>query len=214
MAEGTPRSVRFGPFELDRHAAELRKNNKRVRLQDKPLRVLEALVDQAGVLITREELRQRLWSSDTFVDFDNGLNNAVNRLRTALGDRAKAPRFIQTVGRRGYRFVAAVSVPSADALDARATATGSGMTRLVALPFRVLRPDPETDFLAFSVPDAVAAALSGLESLAVRSSVAAARFAADAPDLGAVGRALNVNVVLTGSILRDGGLIRICVQLV
>jgi len=215
MTEDTPGSVRFGTFELDRHAAELRKNNRRVRLQEKPLRVLEALVERAGVLVTRDELRRRLWSSDTFVDFDNGLNNAVNRLRMALGDRAAAPKFIQTVGRRGYRFVAAVSeVPGGPADTADAAARERVITRLVVLPFRVLRADPETDFLAFSLPDAVAAALSGLESLAVRSSLAAARFAAGAPDLAAIARTLDVNVVLTGSILRDGGAVRVSVQLV
>src|SRR5262245_7109551 len=78
MAEGAPRAVRFGPFELNRDSAELRKRKTKVRLQDKPLRLLEALVERPGVLITRDELRQRLWSTDTFVDFDNGLNNAVN----------------------------------------------------------------------------------------------------------------------------------------
>ena len=74
--------VRFGPFELDRAAGALRKDGNRLRLQDKPLRVLEALVERPGALLTREELRKRLWSDDTFVDFDNSLNNAINRLRT------------------------------------------------------------------------------------------------------------------------------------
>jgi DNA-binding winged helix-turn-helix (wHTH) protein len=184
LAEGIPRSVRFGVFELDRHSGELRKKGAKVRLQDKPLRILEALIEQPGVVISRDDLRRRLWSDDTFVDFDNGLNNAINRLRAALGDDANTPRFVETVGRRGYRFVAsASSVEPAERSGNRPTAAerqGRGIgTRLVVLPFRVLRPDSETDFLAFSLADAVTAALSGLESMTVRSSIAAAKFAAD-----------------------------------
>src|SRR5882724_2210863 len=103
-----PMIVRFGRFELDRATGELRKDGSRLRLQDKPLRVLEALVERAGALVTREELRKRLWSDDTFVDFDNSLNNAINRLRAVLDDEAGNPRFVETMGRRGYRFVATV----------------------------------------------------------------------------------------------------------
>jgi DNA-binding winged helix-turn-helix (wHTH) protein len=84
-----PRLVRFGPFELDRRVGELRKNGHRVRLQDQPLRVLEALVAQPGELLPRETLRHRLWPDDTFVDFDNGVNRAVNRLRAALATRPR-----------------------------------------------------------------------------------------------------------------------------
>src|SRR5439155_13657630 len=102
----------FGPFELDRGAGELRKDGVRLRLQNKPLRVLEALIERPGALVTREELQKRLWSDDTFVDFDNSLNNAINRLRAALDDEAGSPRFVETVGRRGYRFVAKASTNS------------------------------------------------------------------------------------------------------
>ena len=109
MLSSLPMIVRFGPFELDRATGELRKDRVRLRLQDRPLRVLEALVERPGALVTREELRKRLWSDDTFVDFDNSLNNAINRLRAALDDAADDPRFVETVGRRGYRFVAQAS---------------------------------------------------------------------------------------------------------
>src|SRR6185295_18347047 len=113
--------VRFGPFALDRAAGELRKDGVRLRLQDRPLRVLEALIERPGVLVTREELRRRLWSDDTFVDFDNSLNNAINRLRAALDDDAASPRFVATVGRRGYRFVGPASMDAgpADKTDSR-----------------------------------------------------------------------------------------------
>jgi TolB-like protein/DNA-binding winged helix-turn-helix (wHTH) protein/Tfp pilus assembly protein PilF len=111
--DSSPRVVRFGVFELDRRSGELRKDGVRVRVQEQPLRVLDALLAESGEPVTREALRQRLWPDDTFVDFDNGLNRAINRLRTALGDEADNPRFIETLGRRGYRFIAPVGVVEA-----------------------------------------------------------------------------------------------------
>jgi Tol biopolymer transport system component/DNA-binding winged helix-turn-helix (wHTH) protein len=99
----------FGEFQLDLEAAELRRNGTRTSLQGQPLQILVVLLEQPGRLITREELKKTLWSSDTFVDFDSSLNRAVNRLRDALGDSAERPRFIETLPRRGYRFIAPVT---------------------------------------------------------------------------------------------------------
>src|SRR5688572_31806895 len=101
--------IRFGPFELDPKAGELRRGPRRVRLQERPLKMLVALLANPGEVVTREELRMRLWPAKTFVDFDNGLNNAANKLRTALGDSAAEPEYIETVGRRGYRFIGRVA---------------------------------------------------------------------------------------------------------
>lgn len=106
--------IRFGVFELDPDTGELRKRGVRVRLQGKPLQVLKALLERPGQIVTREELQRRLWSSDVFVDFDSGLNTAANRLRLALGDSADTPRYIETLPRVGYRFIAPI-----DAADAR-----------------------------------------------------------------------------------------------
>lgn len=100
--------VRFSVFELDLRSGELRKSGLRVPLQDQPLEILKALLERAGELVTREELRQRLWRDDTFVDFEDGLNAAIRRLREALGDSATTPRFVETLPRRGYRFIASV----------------------------------------------------------------------------------------------------------
>lgn len=105
---GGQRTVRFGAFELDVHAGELRKDGLRVNVQDQPLQVLVALLDQPGRLVTRDELCSRLWPAGTFVDFEHGLNAAVKRLRDGLGDSAEAPVFVETVPRRGYRFIARV----------------------------------------------------------------------------------------------------------
>jgi len=109
--------LRFGTFELDLRSGELRKNGSRVSVQDQPLQILSLLLERPGELVTREELRQRLWPADTFVDFEHGLNAAVKRLRDALGDSAEIPRFVETAPRRGYRFVARVDgvAPSATA---------------------------------------------------------------------------------------------------
>lgn len=103
-----PSVLRFGVFEADLEARELRKNGRRVRLQDQPFGVLAVLLERRGTIVSREELRQRLWPADTFVDFDHSLNTAVNKIREVLGDSASSPRFVETVARRGYRFLAEV----------------------------------------------------------------------------------------------------------
>src|SRR5574339_338332 len=104
------RRVSFGVFDIDLQTGELRKQGLRVRLQRQPFEVLALLIDRAGDVVTREELQQKLWPANTFVDFDHGLNKAINKIRLALGDSADAPRFVETVARRGYRFLADVRV--------------------------------------------------------------------------------------------------------
>src|SRR5438445_9021874 len=102
------RIVRFGVFELDLLAGELRKGGARIRLQEQPFQVLAMLLERPGDVVTRDDLRQKLWPADTFVDFDHSLNTAVNKIREVLGDSASSPRFIETLARRGYRFVGEV----------------------------------------------------------------------------------------------------------
>ena len=103
------RVLQFGAFELKTGTGEIESTASRIRLQGKPLHVLEALLERPGGVVTREELRDRLWAADTFVDFESGLNTAVNRLRLALGDSADSPRYVETLARSGYRFVAPIS---------------------------------------------------------------------------------------------------------
>jgi DNA-binding winged helix-turn-helix (wHTH) protein len=100
--------ARFGAFEVDVAAGELRKQGRRIRLQEQPFAVLHMLLERSGTVVTREELRARVWPADTFVDFDHSLNTAVNKVREVLGDSAASPRFVETLARRGYRFVADV----------------------------------------------------------------------------------------------------------
>jgi DNA-binding winged helix-turn-helix (wHTH) protein/tetratricopeptide (TPR) repeat protein len=107
--------LRFGAFQLDVRTGELRKNGSTINLPEQPFQVLKTLLERPGELVTREELRHRLWSAGTFVDFEHGLNAAVRRLRDALGDSADTPRFIETLPRRGYRFIAPVIQPPATA---------------------------------------------------------------------------------------------------
>jgi cholera toxin transcriptional activator len=101
--------LRFGVFEVDLAAGELRKNGARIRLQEQPFQVLTALLQNAGQVVTRDYLRETIWPADTFVDFDHSLNTAVNKIRESLGDSASNPRFVETLARRGYRFIAPVA---------------------------------------------------------------------------------------------------------
>lgn len=117
--------VRFGVFEVDRRAGELWKRGLRVRLQEQPLQVLALLLARPGETVTREEFRNRLWAADTFVDFDHGLNKAINKIREALNDSATSPRFVETVARRGYRFIAEVATVEEVRVDPLEVSTGA-----------------------------------------------------------------------------------------
>ncbi|HXX01293.1 MAG TPA: winged helix-turn-helix domain-containing protein, partial [Candidatus Acidoferrales bacterium] len=127
------RISRFGVFEVDLNAGELRKSGVRLRLQGQPFQVLALLLERAGEVVTREELQQKLWPSDTFVDFDHSLNTAINKVREALGDSASSPRYVETLARRGYRFIAPVqNEPAMNAINPaapRAAAAEAGSHR-------------------------------------------------------------------------------------
>src|SRR3954464_9141014 len=133
-AEAAVTDFRFGRFELDSRTRELRKDGVRLRLQDQPFAVLAVMLEHPGELLTRDELRDRLWPNGTFLDFEHGLNAAVKRLRSVLGDNAERPRFVETLHRRGYCFIARVErvngasgLQLADPVDAK--------QRLAVLPF-------------------------------------------------------------------------------
>lgn len=108
----SPGWYRFGLFEVDERRGEIRKQGSRLRLRGRPFDILLILLERPGELVSRDDLRSRLWPADTFVDFDHGVNTSVNRLREVLGDSAENPRFIETVPRKGYRFIAPVDVLS------------------------------------------------------------------------------------------------------
>jgi DNA-binding winged helix-turn-helix (wHTH) protein/Tfp pilus assembly protein PilF len=146
--------LKFGPYLVDLAAGEIRKNGSRIRLQEKPLRVLALLAERQGQVVTREELRKHLWPEDTFVDFETGLNTAVSKLRDALSDNAEKPRYIETIPRRGYRFVAPVEFVSAHHPATRNSYHGP-------------RPEP--------APTPTAEQLSGTEALKVPATKSAFR---------------------------------------
>jgi DNA-binding winged helix-turn-helix (wHTH) protein len=107
--------VRFGTYEVSLHSGEVRKAGLRIKVQQQPMKLLEILLERPGEVVTREELRSRVWTNESFGDFDQAVNIAIAKLRSALGDSAENPRFIETLPKRGYRFIADVSVVDADA---------------------------------------------------------------------------------------------------
>jgi DNA-binding winged helix-turn-helix (wHTH) protein len=116
-AISSSRIIRFSTFEVNLHTGELRQRGQKIRLQEQPLKLLAALLERPGELVTREELRSKLWAADTFVDFDHSLNAAIKRLRDALGESAERPIFVETVARRGYRFIGNVETLTHSALS-------------------------------------------------------------------------------------------------
>jgi len=197
--------LRFGPFELDADSAELLRHGERIPLPPQPFKVLALLVHKGGAVVTRAEIREQVWGAGTHVEFDQGLNFAIRQIREALEDDAGSPTFIETLPRRGYRFLMPIS---SSAPEKPAT-----LTRLIVLPFRLLRDDPDTAFLAFSLPDAVTSSLSGLESLIVRSSLVASRYAGAAADPRAIGAEADVDMIVTGTLLRSADAVRVNAQL-
>jgi DNA-binding winged helix-turn-helix (wHTH) protein/tetratricopeptide (TPR) repeat protein len=195
---------RFDAFELDSGSGELRKKGERVKLPPQPLKVLELLLRHGGEVVTRTDIRERIWC-DSFVDFEQGLNFCIRQIREALGDTADAPRFIETLPRRGYRFLLPV--------ESERPAEPKTIPSLIVLPFRMLRADPATDFLAFSLPEALTNSLSALKSVVVRSSLAAARFAGAIQDLQTVAAEAHVDLIVTGTLLSTGDEIRVTAQL-
>jgi TolB-like protein len=199
--------IRFAGFELDTQAGELRKNGSRIRLQEQPLQILRILLEQPSRVITRDELRQKIWPSDTFVDFDHGINNAIKRLREALGDTAETPRFIETLPKRGYRFIAAIDE------EFPTRTTGAAIDSIAVFPFETASSDPDTDYLAVGIPGSITHSLSQIPNLRVISWRGAARIEGRPADPLAIGRKLGVRVVLTGRIWQRANKLRLHVDL-
>ena len=143
--------LRFGVFEVDLRAGELRKHGVRLRLQEQPFQVLAMLLERPGETVTREELRNRLWTAETFVDFDHGVNKAVNRIRGALGDSATSPRFVETVARRGYRFIADVRIVEGTPID-RPEAPAPELVPVEDQPFAAVAAPSSSDSLRRWLP--------------------------------------------------------------
>jgi DNA-binding winged helix-turn-helix (wHTH) protein len=133
-----PPALRFGVFEFDLRAKELRKKGMKIRLQGQPVDILVTLLEHPGETVTREELQKKIWPADTFVDFEQGLNNAIKRLRAALDDNADTPRFIETLPRHGYRFIGSVNGSGGQALRVEAGPPASQISRWLRFPWSAM----------------------------------------------------------------------------
>jgi len=189
---------RFGPFEIDLEGRRLLKSGKAITLREQSFQVLAALMERPGEIVTREELRKRLWSSDTFVDFEVALNSAVSRLRDALGDSANSPSFIETIPKRGYRFVAPIPKRPAVAV----------------MPFVNKTEDAKDEYFSDGLTDELIRGLSRVQGLRVTAGSVVFRFKGQRCDARQIGKELGVEAVLEGSVWRTGDRIRISVNLV
>lgn len=194
--------VRFGAFELDHHSGELRRDGARVRLQDQPLQILLILLEHPGKIITREDLKQKIWPSDTFVDFDHGINNAIKRLREALGDNAEAASYIETLPRRGYRFIAKIESESPN------------FCSLAVLPLDNLSHDPDHEYFADGMTEALITTLAKIGQLRVVSRTSCMLYRGVRKPLKEIARELEVDTIIEGSVLRAGPRVRITAQLI
>ena len=192
---------RFGRYEADADTGELWKGGLRIQLQDKSFGLLMALLDRPGEVVTRAEMQHRLWPEGVFVDFENNLNSAVNRLRAALRDEARHPRFIETLARRGYRFIAPVELVR----TLRRT--------LAVLPFENLNRDPEQDFLAAAVTDALTTELGNVHRLRVISRQSVLHLQGTRKTLPEIARDLKADLIVEGAVLLAGSSLRITAQL-
>ena len=195
-------TVRFGAFELDFRASELRKQGAKVKLQEQPFQILQVLLQRPGEIITREELQQKIWPSDTFVDFDHGLYNAIKRLREALGDSAETPRFVETLSRRGYRFIGKIE---------RET---SRIRSLAVLPLENLSRDRQQEYFAEGLTEALITSLAKIGELRVVSRTSAMQYKGVHKPLHEIARELEVDAIVEGTVLRAGHRVRITAQLI
>ncbi len=205
------RILRFEGFEVDLSAGQLRKGGTRISLREKSFQVLASLLEHPGQVFTREELRRRLWPDDVFVDFDNNLNTAIARLREALGDSADHPRFIETLPKHGYRFMANVF----EAPQAPETRPALRV-RLVVLPFANLSGDPAQEYFSDAMTDEIITELAGLapEQLAVIARTTAMHYKGSHKDVARIGRELGVDYIVEGGVRRANDRIGVNVQLI
>ncbi len=192
-------SVQFGDFQADLHARELRRKGVRVAVQDQPFEVLRALLEQPGQLITRDALQKRIWPDMAFIDSERGLNKAVNRLRDVLEDRSAQPRFIETLPKRGYRWIAPVH---------------SDIKSLAVLPLANLSGEPNRTHWADGITDELINQVAQISGVRVISRTSSLRFKQSELPLREIARQLDVDAFIEGSVVVSEHKIGIRVQLV
>ena len=208
---GASQVIRFAGFELDLRTAELSSAGVKTTLPEQPFRILTLLLEHASEVVTREALRKRLWSNDVFVDFDDGLNSAIRRLRLALGDSAEHPRLLETLPRHGYRLK--VQIQQIDLSSSGAQNNGSQSFRVAVLPLENFS-DPNDEHLADSMTDAIITALAKIPNLGVISRTSVMAYKNARKILPQIARELRADALLEGAIVRSGDRVRITVQLV
>ncbi len=205
--------VRFGVFEFDLNSAELLKNGRRVRLSGQPAQILACLLRRPGEMVTRRELQHALWSADTHVNFGQSLNAAIKRLRHALGDSPQKPVYVETMARRGYRFIAPAST-SGHSMMAEARPPATGIASVAVLPFENATADSDAEYLVDGLTEAIIHALSRLPGLRVLARSTVFRYRGKTVDCRALGRKLGVSAVLLGRITQRGDELVIATELV
>jgi TolB-like protein len=210
--------VRFGIFAVDLRSGELFQGRLKIKLQEKPFQLLAALLERPGEPVMKEELRKRLWAADVFVDFDSSLKMAVSKLREALGDSAKTPHFVETVARRGYRFIAPVEKD----IPQRATAPLRGeRVRVAVLPFSSISDESDQEFFSDGVTEEIISQLGSLnpQQVAVIARASAMKYKHSNKGIDEIGEELGVDYVIEGSVLHadhrvriTGGLIQVSDQ--
>jgi TolB-like protein/Tfp pilus assembly protein PilF len=223
LEQRTPNLRRFGAFEVDLRSRELRKGGIRIRLQDQPFEILAVMLDRPGDVVTREELRQRLWPAGTFVDFEHSLNAAIKRLRAALGDDADNPQFVETLHRRGYRFIAPVQSEGQPLGNLHVVRPPAGKpandpvsVRLVVLPFSNLSNDPAQEYFSDGLTEEMITQIGRLcpGRLGVIARTSSMLFKRSPKSASEIGRELSADYLLEGSVRGDGDRVRITAQLI
>src|SRR5688572_30710840 len=204
-ADGT---LRFGSFELDVRSRELRTGSATVRLQEQPFEILRMMLERPGAVVTRDELRDRLWPAGTFVDFEHSLNAAVKRLRAALGDDADNPRFVETLPRRGYRFIGAANAEGDKAAE--------GVPRVAVLPFSNLSEEGSQEYFTDGLTEEMIAQLGQRcrGRLGVIARWSSMVFKGSTQGSREIGQALRAQYLLEGSVRREGDRVRVTASLV
>jgi len=244
QTDPAPGKVRFGPFELDRESGELLKEGLRIKLQDQPLQILCILLEHPGRIVNREELKNRIWPADTFVEFDQGLYSAIRRLRDALGDSAESPRYVETMARRGYRFVAKleqapVSQPNSSHRRRNLALVGLAVVALTAALFVLIRShgrsgravdapihslavlplvsvsqDPRQDYFADGMTDELITDVAQIAELRVISRTSSLHYKGTHKTLPQIAQELHVDAIVEGTVDREGNRVRIRIQLI
>ncbi len=204
---GRASALGFGPFELDLRAGELRKSGRRIRLQEQPFQILRMLLESPGEVVLREEIRGRLWPDDTIVEFEHSINAAVQRLRVALCDSAGKPRYIETMARRGYRFIGQVK-PTAGGPEVAVTPS------IAVLPFADLSGDRGNEYFSDGLAEEIITHLTCGRGLKVIARTSAFAFKGKQQDIRKIAQALGVTHVLEGSVRRAGSRVRVIAQLI